>query len=297
MHARYQLCILCLCACMAACGTAPPAGSSATPPAVSELAIKSFTVNPNPVERGATLTVSWDVPGAARTTLLAMRGPTGSHGDLWWSPASEEFGLPLTFSSATGHTTVLVPGNMSHQVFRFDLEAIDALGMKVTANSEDIRLKCAPPLTGQDQTLCPFPAQVVRASYQPFEHGYLIWRGDTQEIFVLLANEAYASGWSLHPTIDLRPTLTLAPPELYEPSERFAGLWASDWGKTPTALSEILGWATEPEQAYDMTMQFTWGNGGSVPSAVLLLSFPDQHVVSLIALDGANSTSGPAWYQ
>jgi hypothetical protein len=156
--------------------------------------------------------------------------------------------------------------------------------------------------------LCPFPKHVIQASYQPFESGYLIWRGDTQEIYVLPANETYFSNWQLLPAVNqTEPIPSAAPPGSYAPGKQFAGLWSSfkigvaeakSEGYSPIEmpLNEFLGWATAPEQVYDMTMQFSWGNKGTVASPILLLSFPDQRVATLIAAGGPNSTSGPAWF-
>ena len=52
---------------LAACDTAP-----ATPTGEG-LRVLSFTVTPNPVERGGRVTVTWDVAGASRVTLWRMQ--------------------------------------------------------------------------------------------------------------------------------------------------------------------------------------------------------------------------------
>lgn len=305
MRLKFQLLILCLGVWMAGCHAVPP------PIAASGLTIKSFAVSPNPVERGAVLTFSWNAPGATGVSIWPMTYDpktakwyrlTG--GDVYQSASLTEF------ASAVGQATVSVPSDARYS-YRFDLEATGASGAKVTATSEIISLRCYPPLGSSGY--CPFPAQSIQASYQPFEYGHLIWRGDTQEIFILSTNQAYHIPWSLQPAIPQTNPITPAPPGLYAPAERFAGLWssfskdASVVSKAATAgigtpeshtlaLCEILGWATAPEQTYTMNMQIDLDDTQSgVLFDNMVLSLPDQRLMHLILYDGANGTTGPMW--
>ncbi len=221
------------------------------PLAPSSLAVKSFAASPNPVDRNAQLTLSWDVAGAASVTLWPMtydrklgrwfRIPAGAPGYPYSSPAAS--------GSAKGQWTMRVPSDARYSL-RFELEAADASGAKIVAATDVIDLTCYPSVTGSGY--CPFPAQSVQGAYQPFEQGLLIWRGDTQQIYILSANQTYYIPWSLQSAINSTNSLPPPPTGLYAPADRFAGLWSSFrliagvLGTTPPewrtlTVAEILG--------------------------------------------------------
>jgi hypothetical protein len=87
---------------LAACDTAP-----ATPTGEG-LRVLSFTVTPNPVERGDRVTVTWNVAGASRVTLWRMQ--YGSKMSYWY-----RLRPPETTGSATGEWTIVVPHDATWQ--------------------------------------------------------------------------------------------------------------------------------------------------------------------------------------
>jgi hypothetical protein len=84
------------------------------------------------------------------------------------------------------------------------------------------------------------------AAVQPFEHGSMIWRGDTGEIYVLYDDHT----WEVHedefqegePESD--PALD-APRGLHQPIRGFGKLWRSH-----DEMREKLGWASGKEQGF-----------------------------------------------
>jgi photosystem II stability/assembly factor-like uncharacterized protein len=89
-------------------------------------------------------------------------------------------------------------------------------------------------------------------AFQPFERGFMFWRADLRNIYVLHADgwwSVYDDTWDeSQPTDD--PSLT--PPEGFlQPVRGFGKLWREQLGG-PQAQ---VGWALEPEQGYEMLLQ------------------------------------------
>lgn len=292
MRLKYPFLILCLTVWLAACGTPP------------DPTIQSFTVSPSPVERGTELTLRWDAPGATRVSIWPMTYDR-KVGAWYRVPAGQVYQSvsPADFDTTTGQMTIAVPDDARY-AYRFELEATGASGSKVTATSEVVDLTCHPPLGWSDH--CPFPVQDVKASYQPFERGFLIWREDTQEVFLFSTHPDDYLPWSLQSTIQPTRPIPSPPPGLHAPAERFAGLWSSlDLQVTSVSsasqprtlpLGEILGWAKAPEQTYTMRMQYDLDNTrGAAVFDYLYLTLPDGQVMSLVPYDGVDGTTGPSW--
>jgi hypothetical protein len=206
---------------------------------------------------------------------------------------------------AIGQTTVMVPAD-ARQPLRFELEATDAQGAMITDPSDVVDIVCHPSITSSvGLGTCSYPAQTVQASYQPFETGYLIWRGDTQEVFIVGNNPIYHIGWQVRPAARQPVSIQPVPPGLFAPAERFTTLWSSQ--RLPVSVvdvvtpeggtvlvSDILGWATAPEQTYEMRIQLEpeiYPEQGDH----LCFMLPDERVMCLIVLDDIPS-GGPAWY-
>ncbi len=93
-------------------------------------------------------------------------------------------------------------------------------------------------------------AATTQAAIQAFEHGFMIWRGDTKQIYALHDGGSlayYNDTWDESQPAD---DPTRVPPEgLYQPVRGFGLLW-----RTQAAVAE-LGWALAPEQGYEMLFQ------------------------------------------
>jgi hypothetical protein len=277
---------------LAACVTAP-----ATPTGEG-LRVLSFTVAPNPVERGGRVTVTWNVAGASRVTLWRMQ--YGSKMGYWY-----RLRPPDTSGSATGEWTIVVPHDATwqrtaavdqpHWDLKFELEATDDAGNSVVATSEEIRFICHPPVFDLNVTwvTCAHPAATTRAAFQPFEHGHMIWRADTGQVYVLLEHTKHASPWRVHhptgPTVD-----TGGPPTgLYAPGEHFRETWIH----LDESWQSALGWATASERTYDLTSQLSLLGGHPIAgNDDLYLSWPDGRVAHLLVdLAAQDQEAGPHW--
>ena len=131
----------------------------------------------------------------------------------------------------------------------------------------------------QDRLGCPVSAGVTVSpmAVQPFERGWMYWRGDTRQIYALAANGQYwqmADTWNEGMPAD-DPAYS-PPPGLVQPVRGFGLAWRS----TPP-LRDALGWGTAPEAPFSGFWQdFERG-------AMLLGS--DGHVYALFSAEGQHS--------
>jgi LysM repeat protein len=94
-------------------------------------------------------------------------------------------------------------------------------------------------------TLPPATTTETAAAFQRYEHGFMIWRGDAEDVYVF-----YDSGTVMRYALDTygglpdNPFNGSPPPGWYKPVNAFGRVW----GNFP--LARDLGWATEPEQGY-----------------------------------------------
>jgi len=93
-------------------------------------------------------------------------------------------------------------------------------------------------------------AGTTQAVFQAFEHGLMIWRADTVQIYVLHDGGSlayYSETWDESQPAD--DPGRVPPAGLYQPVRGFGLLW-----RTQAAVAE-LGWALAPEQGYEMLLQ------------------------------------------
>ncbi|MEJ2736342.1 MAG: serine/threonine-protein kinase [Anaerolineae bacterium] len=104
---------------------------------------------------------------------------------------------------------------------------------------------------------CPSAASaIVWAAWEPFEHGYMLWRSDTDNVYVFSLQDGtnLSTGtWQLRTETwpgdeggGLSP-----PPGLYEPVRGFGWLWRTYLGGPDGAL----GWAREDEKGFCANIQ------------------------------------------
>lgn len=127
-------------------------------------------------------------------------------------------------------------------------------------------LRPDPPLAAAwDRSLlgCPQAASaVVWAAWEPFEGGYMLWRSDTDQVYVLyLGNGANRSTGTWEVREDRWPgtegSVGIPPPTgRYEPIRGFGWLWREHLGG-PTGR---LGWALEEEKGFCAQIQ-VFGTG------------------------------------
>jgi hypothetical protein len=228
------------------------------PPIVSGPRILSFVAAPETVERGGTVTVSWQVTGA--TTL-----------GVWLLSPDGRLSVSVPNPPLIGSWTVPL-GDWYTDAALFMLFADDAVGNRVQA-SVTVHIIC--PYTyffgsaGSGAT-CPLgPAATVQAAFQKFEHGYMLWRADTSEILVLYQTgrvERYKDSWQGE-TITYSET---PPPGLYQPVRGFGKVWVDN-----AQVRQGLGWAVALEQGYTMQYQ----QSSDFKYARLYMTWPDGTVI------------------
>ncbi|MBI1295888.1 hypothetical protein GC175_13115 [bacterium] len=128
---------------------------------------------------------------------------------------------------------------------------------------------CAEELAGQDAQLatqypalgCPVSApELTQMARQPFQRGQMIWRSDTQTIYVLYENGV----WQAFPDtfvegeLESDPAL-VAPDGTFQPIRGFGKVWREEIGGPGAAI----GWAGLPETGVSGTTQ-PWAHGDLV---------------------------------
>ena len=220
----------------------PPPSPSPTSPTAGPT-IHFFTANVDIADPGDTIILSWGTSDATQVTLWWLI-PTGQLGEFWEVPLNGSFSYTIR--------------DTERNASNFMLSAIDAAGNYTNA-SLAVTLRC----TGEwfianPPNVCPYnPPLASQAAEQPFEHGFMIWIAELDQIVVL-----FADGMSPHYAIftdewdegepEIDPTLE-PPPGLYQPVRGFGLVWREGYGD----VRGRLGWATQPEQAYSTLYQQT----------------------------------------
>jgi serine/threonine protein kinase len=106
---------------------------------------------------------------------------------------------------------------------------------------------------------CPTASSAITwAAWQPFERGYMLWRSDTDHVYILHlqdGSDLYAGTWQLRTEkwdgsnpdgVGLSP-----PPGLHEPVRGFGWLWRTYLG----GPGSQLGWAREEEKGFCANFQ------------------------------------------
>jgi hypothetical protein len=223
-------------------GTTPTATTTAAPPptatVVTQAQIVSFTAAPDPIDRGGTVTLSWEVRGTSEIAVWRL-DPDGR--------LAESANRP----QPTGTWTVTL--NSSYvDTAQFQLFVTDAAGVDISA-AVTVDINCpftyffgTPP----DGIGCAAAeGRSVSAVMQPFERGYMIWQSDTRQIYVLYNGGSagrYQDTWVQGETSD-----TGTPPTgLIAPERGFGKIWVAQIG-----VRDNLGWAIGQEQPYNMQIQ------------------------------------------
>ncbi|MBZ0275462.1 MAG: hypothetical protein K8I60_04930, partial [Anaerolineae bacterium] len=96
------------------------------------------------------------------------------------------------------------------------------------------------------------------AAFQQYEHGFMIWRQDSQAVIVFFDNGT-AILYPLDQYLPLadNPFNGTPPPGMYKPVNAFGKVW----GNFP--LARDLGWGTMPEQGYTLVTR-TVSNGSGI---------------------------------
>ena len=229
-------------------------------PGVAGATITAFDVLPRNANPGDTIHVTWHVTGARQAILEVFELGTG---------------FPINVRSRlapVGSASVMIPPTTTGDV-RVTLIGAGRPG-RPASNDE--------PLVQTDivvHVLSATPDQTVHvgAAFQPYQNGFMIWRGDTGDIFVFFGSGR--GSYALYPgsvtgTLPDNP-LAGQPAGLVRPINGFGRVW----GNTESVRT-ALGWAIAPEQGYQATVTLAQGTP-----------------LSITRLDGAllSLTSAGAW--
>lgn len=233
-----------------------------TPPSGPNPTILEFSATPDTIERADSVTLRWQVTGATGVSITRMSEEGGIYlediGGGWLAPQ--------------GSLTYAVPERYVSQI-PFTLTTDTGVWQALTVS---IRCAIADPLTDA----CPLTQTTIEAAYQPFENGLMLWRADSDTIYVLYTPtrrfETYPDTW----VEGLANPVTDAPPAGYAKPERGFG-WV--WGSNP-AVREGLGWALAVEQGYSMTAEVHPGQWNrpdrlmfTLPDGTVLVGIPYQY--------------------
>ncbi|MBI1280208.1 MAG: hypothetical protein GC179_18930 [Anaerolineaceae bacterium] len=123
------------------------------------------------------------------------------------------------------------------------------------------------------------PIVTTYAAYQPFENGMMIWRQDTQMVYVLINGAGHDqvglgtySGW---PVPADRP-----PVGRFTPVNAFGKVWNGElyFG---TLIRDLLGWAIASEQGYTATITDYYVASVVKPDSHTLITLPDGRTVDM----------------
>lgn len=205
--------------------------------------ILTFTANVPIADPGDTIELQWDTSNATTVTLYHMF-PSGQLGTFW--AVSPTGTMPYTIPESTRNkeTFALYAGNP---------------GNPYTNATLYLPLTC--PFTWFFQPapdICPQDAVLVSpGAEQAFEHGWMIWVGEEDRIYVLYNDETFSPKWEAFqdewnegdPIDD--PSIT--PPQgFYQPVRGFGLVW-----REQPNVRDRLGWALAPEAAYTTQVQRT----------------------------------------
>lgn len=246
---------------LALTGAAEPPTLTPTlvPPPASET-IVSFTATPSTVNRGAPVSLAWEVRG---TGGVVIEQTVPGQGDTVTTVVNAQ--------SPQGSATVYLPDYAAYSV-QFTLRTINPPATKQVT----VQVHCPYTFFFGEGDGCPSTqAKEVGASYQAFEDGYMIWRSDTNEIYVhyddgtaaYFLESSYA--WMSEPSLD-----TVPPLDRQAPVSGFGKVWANAPG-----VKDKLGWALDAELGYTTEVQSVAPARTPRPEFATYFTLPDGKVI------------------
>lgn len=220
-----------------------------TPSAYPPVVINSFTASALPFVPGETVTLNWNVSGAASVRLLDFNEIA--------PPYSEEIiaGLPPVGSF---NITVPVPQAYAYtDTQSYQLIAVNPAGQELAGSSVNGGIITSPitcPFSyffGSVPGSCPeLPnAETGSASTQPFENGFMV--GLTRTGYVTVYVFFDDGTWTRYTASGTQPDVIETPPEgRFQPFGALGQVWNQQPG-----VRDALGWGTAAEQSYTSSLQ------------------------------------------
>jgi hypothetical protein len=231
-----------------------------TPPRIT-----SFSVTPDRVNRDETVTLSWDVEGPVTRINIELLWEGNNVGYIA-TPAGDIIDFP---TSGTHTYTVSAPYSFAPLSFKL---VVEGSARELISEVRTIQINCVFSESLLDR--CPETQTQIEAAYQPFEHGFMVWRGDLGVIYTVFEDlrwsrfgDTYVEGETID--IDDEP-----PAGLFAPERGFGKVWAEN-----PNIANAFGWATRPEEGYTATVE-VYALPGRDPHLVMTL--PDGSLMEII---------------
>lgn len=227
----------------------------------SSAVIQSFTGTAL-ADREDTITLEWNVANATDISITRLSDGGAqfmeSIADDLPAQGSLEYALPDAYSESA----------------QFVLIAYDDQRRPAT-EYHAIDMNCPFDTTLSDT--CPFRSYPeVEAAFQAFEGGYMLWRGDTNKIYVLYLDGSYNVYDDTYTEGDTVGLPDVPPEGLFQPQRGFGKLWTENVG-----VRDRLGWATSASEA-GYTAAIEELLIARRPNTVLM-TLPDNRVVQMAA--------------
>ncbi|NLX10630.1 MAG: hypothetical protein GXY36_13315 [Chloroflexi bacterium] len=241
---------------------APPVSGAA--PTTFNPQIASFSVTPTTVNPGAAVRLAWEVLGTGGVTIEQR------------VPGIELLQTVVSAQSPQGSATVYIPDLAAYSV-EYTLWTADRSAAAHTV----VAVHCPFTFFFGAAIGCPSTAPLqVPAAYEPFEGGFMIWRGDTNEVYVYYedgGDQGGAAAYFLEASYanlpEARPGES-PPLDRYAPVSGFGRVWANAPG-----VADRLGWALAPESGYTTQLQQVAMARIPPPEFSFFLTLPDGRVI------------------
>lgn len=228
---------------------------SATPTPDNHIFMADQTI----ISAGSCVTLSWDIPHALRLVLDGSNWPDGVQ------EAVTAAGKTVVCPSAATH---YVPGEPVRYTLKVGyVDGHDEIYETVIRYNGLSEAQMLPTATfNPNATPAGIPSTpdvMVNAAFQPFENGWMIWRGDTNTIFVLFGDGTLKSYHADEiPALLTANALRSVPPGRVQPAVAFEAVW-----RYFADVAAQIGWPTMPGQTYAANVfgQVSFGFGMTLP--------------------------------
>ncbi len=237
-----------------------PEAPTPTPvPVPQSNTITAFTATPNTVNPGAAVTLAWEVVGTGGV-VIEQRVPNITTVETVVNAASPK-----------GTALVYVPGYAAYSV-QYTLYTAD----RSASRDATVAVYCPTAFFFGAGDGCPTgAAKQVGAVYQAFEGGFMLWRQDTNEIYVMFKDGSASYFLESDYASLAEATIEEAPPlDRQVPVEGFGKVWANGPG-----VRAKLGWALDDEQGYTARIQTVASGREPRPQYAFYLTLPGGEVV------------------
>lgn len=197
--------------------------------------VLSVGYSPKPIQPGASMEIFWTVRGTDVALVEVYDLATGELLTLMENlplTGSAPYDIPTT---ATGGLNIVVWGANRPDFYTPVTMWERVVQSSIPAHTEDSAVEIT-----------------TQAAFQQYENGFMIWQADTGEINVFFgANGGIMGGYpqEIYEPYPDNPFHDV-PDGFIRPISGFGRLWGSYPG-----IKDTLGWATAPEQSYQLTIQ------------------------------------------